>query len=160
MTDTISIEYLIPALRLKIGDVNSSSYRYLDEWLATSLIVAIRGLQRYWASKYLITDGGEAYRNTDYTDFEFEEVDGIIQQKDEEIILIKAALIILEGSLENSAWSIGSWKDAEISYSNIKAGDLREDTVKRLKTELDSLIKSPMRRLTLGSRQSILEEIG
>lgn len=159
MAETVSIEYLIPMLRLRIGDMDSSSYRYLDEWLVTALIASVRGLQRYWYSKYIITEGGEVYRNTEYTDFEFEESDGVIQQKDEEIIVIKAALIVLEGSLENSAWSIGSWKDIEISYSNIKSGDLRGDTIRRLKEELDSLIKSPMKRLTRGGRQSILQEV-
>lgn len=156
---TVSVEYLLPMLRVRIGDLNSESYRYMDEWLLVSLIASIRGLERYWGSKYFVTDGGEVTRNASYTQFEFSEDSGVIQTKDEEIIVIKAALIILEGSLENSAWAIGSWKDAEISYSNIQAGNLRGDTIKRLREELASLIKSPMKRLTRGSRQSLLEEV-
>ena len=153
------IAYLIPFLRLKLGDINPLAYRYLDEWLKTSLIAAVRSLERYWGSKYIIADDGVITRNETYTQFEFEESDGIIQKKDEYIIVIKAALVVLEGSLENSAWSIGSWRDAEISYSNIQAGNIRGDTLKNLKAELDSLIKSPMKRLTRGYRATIIEEV-
>jgi hypothetical protein len=156
---TESVEYLIPTLRLKIGDINSATYRYMDEWLVVALIASVRSLERYWGSKYIITEGGAITRNTGYTNFEFEESEGVIQRKDEHIIVTKAALIILEGSLENSAWAIGSWKDAEISVSNIEAGKLRTETLRNLRTELDSLIKSPMKRLTKGSRATILEEV-
>jgi len=154
-----SIDYLIPTLRIRIGDIDSSKYRYLDEWLMIALIAAVRGLERYWGSKYKITEGGAITRNASYTNFEFAESEGLVQKKDEDIIVIKAALVVLEGSLENSAWNIGSWKDAEISYSNIQSGNLRGDTIKNLKAELDSLIKSPSKRLTRGGRQSILEEV-
>lgn len=153
------VEYLIPFLRLKLGDINPLTYRYLDEWLKISLITSVRSLERYWGSKYIVEDSGIVSRNASYTQFEFEEADGIIQKKDENIIVIKAALIILEGSLENSAWSAGSWRDAEISYSNIEGGRLRTETLRNLKAELDSLIKSPMKRLTRGYRATIIEEV-
>jgi hypothetical protein len=152
-----SIDYLIPTLRIEIGDIDSSTYRYLDEWLMIALIAATRGLERYWDSKYIITDGGAISRNIDYEYFTFEEEDSIIQRMDERIIIVKAALIILNGSLENSAWNLGSWRDAEISYSNIASGSLRGDTIRRLQHELDDLIKAPMKRLTISSRMSILE---
>lgn len=158
MTDT-TMDYLLPTLRLKIGDIDSTHYRYLDEWLDISLVAAIKGLQRYWDSKYLVSDTGLVSRNPEYQKFEFDETSGVIQNKDEEIIVIKAAIIILEGSLENSAWSIGSWKDAEISYSNIQQGNIRSSTVTNLRSQLDALIKSPMKRLTRGGRRSILEEV-
>ena len=79
--------------------------------------------------------------------------------KDENIIVIKAALLVLEGSLENSAWSVGSWRDAEIAYSNIESGRMRTESLRNLKAELDSLIKAPMKRLSKGSRASFLEEV-
>ena len=153
-----SIEYLLPTLRLRIGDIDNTAYRYLDEWLIIGMVAAVRSLERYWGSKYKITEGGSITRNELYLDFEFEESEGLIQKKDEDIIIIKAALMILEGSLENSAWDVGSWKDAEIAYSNISSGKLREGILRNLKTELDSLIKSPSKRLTRGSRSSILSK--
>jgi hypothetical protein len=155
----VGVEYLIPYLRLKIGDVNPLTYRYLDEWLKLSLILSVKKLYRYWESKYLITDEGIVSRNENYSHFEFNDNYGVIQQKDEDIIITMAAIVVLEGSLENSAWSMGSWRDAEISYSNIEQGRLRTETLRNLKAELDSMIKSPMKRLTKGSRASILEEV-
>lgn len=154
----VSVDQLLSQLRLRLGDINEDSYRYMDEWLLLSLVMAIRSLERYWGSKYKVTDGGTVSRNEDYANFEFEESSGVIQTKDEEIIIIKAALIVLEGSLENSAWDIGSWRDAEISVSSIKSGDLRSETIRKLQAELDSLIKSPSKRLTRGYRATILEE--
>jgi hypothetical protein len=151
-----SVEYLLPTLRLRIGDIDETSYRYLDEWLLVSLIMALRSLERYWGSKYIVTEGGYVTRNDEYLNFEFEESEGVIQRKDEDIIVIKAALIVLEGSLENSAWSIGSWRDAEIAVSNIESGRLRTETLRALKAELDSLIKAPTKRLGNGSRRGIL----
>ena len=153
-----SVEYLLPTLRLRIGDIDNTAYRYLDEWLVIGLVAAVRSLERYWGSKYKITEGGTITRNELYLDFEFEESEGLVQKKDEDIIIIKAALMVLEGSLENSAWDAGSWKDAEIAYSNISSGKLREGILNNLKTELDSLIKSPSKRLTKGSRSSILSK--
>lgn len=156
---SVSVDYLIPRLRLRIGDIDSSSYRYLDEWLIISLVSSIRGLERYWGSKYIITEGGYVSRNANYLDFEFPESSGVIQKKDEEIIIIKAALIILEGSLENSAWNLGSWRDSEIYYSNTESARARGNTISKLQAELDSLIKPPIKRLVIGHRATILEEV-
>lgn len=152
-----SIEYLLPMLRLRIGDINPASYRYMDEWLVLSLIASVRSLERYWDSKYHITDGGVITRDEDYEYFTFEEEDGIVQTMDEIIIVLKASLIVLQGTLENNAWDLGSWRDAEISYSNIASGNVRSDTLKRLQSELDAYLKSPMKRLVGSYRETILE---
>lgn len=156
---TTDLDYLLPYLRLKIGDTDSTAYKYLDEWLQTALILAVKSLSRYWGSKYFVTDAGVVTRNADYEQFEFEESDGLIQSKDEDIIIIKAAIIILGGSLENSAWNLGSWRDAEIYYSNTESGRIRKDSVDRLQAELDSMIKAPMKRLTKGYRETLIEEV-
>jgi len=156
---TQNVDYLLPYLRLKIGDINPDSYRYLDEWLKTSLILSIRSLARRWESKYSVTDSGIVSRNTTYTDWEFTEASGTIQDKDENPILLQAALIILEGSLENSAWDIGSWRDAEISVSNIQQGVLRDQTIKNLQTELDSILRPPSKRLVVSARRTFIPEV-
>ena len=148
---------LIPTLRLRIGDTDPATYKYLDSWLLIALVASVRSLERYWDSKYTTDDSGIVTRNPDYDYFEFEDTDGIIQSKDEIIIVLKAALIVLEGSLENHAWDLGSWRDAEISYSNIAGGSTRESTIKRIQDELDLYIKSPSRRLTKSHRMRILE---
>jgi len=154
---SVAVDTLITDLRLRIGDIDSANYRYLDDWLYIALIAAVKNLERYWGSKYIVDSDGYVTRNSEYANFEFEESDGVIQRKDENIIIIMAALFVLEGSLESSAWSIGSWRDAEVAYSNIEAGKLRTATLRNLKEELNSLIKPPSKRLSSGSRRSILE---
>jgi hypothetical protein len=143
---TVVIDYLIPAVRLRIGDYTPATYRYTDEWIVQALILAVKGSQRFWNSRYTITDKGVASRSTYYT-FENAESVGVIEDKDEPIIILLACIYILEGSLENNTWNIGSWKDAEISVSNIEGGRLKDTNVKRLLDELYSYIKPPSKRL-------------
>jgi hypothetical protein len=152
-----SVEYLLPMLRLRIGDINPASYRYMDDWLVLSLIASVRSLERYWDNKYHVTDGGVVSRDENYEYFTSEEADGVVQAMDEIIIVLKASLIVLEGSLENNAWNLGSWRDAEISYSNIASGNIRGDTIRKLQSELDAYLKSPMKRLTESYRMTILD---
>ena len=142
----VAIDYLIPYVRAEIGDLDSTSYRYVDDWILTSLILATKKAQRYWRNKYYITDAGYVTRN-DTVVFDTLESDGVIEDRDEPILVLLAAIIILEGGLESSAWNIVSWRDAEISYNNNEGGRIRNDNLNRLKTELNDLIKSPTKRL-------------
>ena len=64
----------------------------------------------------------------------------IIYQEDERAIIVRAAIIILEGSLENSAWSTVSWRDNEISFSNLESGRMKSANLRRLWEELLSLL--------------------
>ena len=48
----INMEYLLPSLRLHLGDTNSDSYRYLDAWLRRALVNAVISLQGWWNSQY------------------------------------------------------------------------------------------------------------
>ncbi len=151
----INIDYLIDQVRLEVGDLDPSKYRYLDEWITLSLIVAVRTLSRRWESKYKITNDGEIRRNVNTTTFEFTEAEeGVVQQKDERLIVVQAALIMLEGSLESSAWNIGSWRDAELSVSNIESGKLRSDHISSLHHELDSILKPAGKRLMKSKKNS------
>ncbi len=150
-----TLDYLITYLRLRIGDTNSTAYRYLDEWLLKALQLAVQSLQRFWNYKYLIDDNFDVARNPNYTNFLFPEEDGVIEKGDENIIILMAAIYTLEGSLENSAWTFGSWKDFEVSYSNIEGGKQRSETVKRLWDELNSIIKPPSKRLATGKKGSL-----
>lgn len=149
---SVNVDYLIEPLRLRIGDLNPAAYRYLDEWLITALIASVRSLARRWNSKYFISDYGAVERNTDFADFEFDESYGVIQEKDEQIIVINAAIIILQGSLENQSWNLGSWRDSEISYSNIETSRAKKDILDRLTNELDSYLRPPKNRLVGTSK--------
>jgi hypothetical protein len=138
-------DYLIDALRLHLGDTNPASYRYLDEWLRTALMYSIKTLQRWWNYKYLIDSNYDIYRNPNIS-FLFPEPP-IIQTVDERPIVLMASIIIKQGALENSSWATGSWKDYEISYSNIESGKMKEFSLKSDWDELTSLIKQPSKRL-------------
>jgi hypothetical protein len=142
----IPIDYLLPYVRMRVGDTNPTSYRYEDQWLISSLIFAVKLSARYWNNKYTITDKGYVTRNSQTT-FSIPEDYGTIEDRDEPVIVLLATIVILEGSLENSAWSVASWKDAEISFTNLEGGRIRNDTVRRLHDELNSLVTSPSKKL-------------
>lgn len=146
-------DHLIGDLRLQLGDIDSTSYRYAEEWLRTAISSSIKTLQLWWKSKYLIDTDYQIYRNTSCF---FSQADPpVIEQKDERIMVLMASIIIKGGSLESNAWNIGSWKDAEISYSNIQGSKAHEDSIKRDWTELLSLIKPPTKRLAKSVKASL-----
>ncbi len=153
ITTVTNLDYLIDGLRLKIGDTEPTTYRYTDDWLRTTLVLAVKNLQRYWRFKYLIDVDNNAYRNPLYV-FDVPEPP-IIQNSDEYLITLMAAIIILEGSLENSAWDAVSWKDNEISFSNLERFRTKNSMLDRMVQELNSLILPPTKRLARPSKQSL-----
>lgn len=144
-----TLDYLLPDLRFQIGDTDDNAYRYLDEWLLVALAMAVKKFSRYYnPPKYLIDITGTVTRNTDSTRFTTDETaDNTIETYDEPILVLLAAIGTLEGSLENSAWNLSSWRDNEISFNNNESGRARDNIVTRLRAELDSLILSPTKRL-------------
>lgn len=146
---------LLPNLRLRIGDINPSSYRYTDEWLEISLRASVETLGRWWNYKYLLDENGDVYRNPNGHFIFDENIYGIIEPSDKQAIILMAAYIILEGSLENSAWDFQSWKDNEISYSNLESSRARNQTLSRLWEELTSTLKVPQKRLARALKGSL-----
>ncbi len=138
-----NIDYLIPYLRLKLGDLNAT--RYETAWLRTALLLAVRVSQRYLNNKYLIDDQNNVYRNPSYPYFTQEY--GIIEARDEPVIVLLAAIIVLEGSLENSAWDAVSWRDNEVAFSNLEQFRTRGEVLNKLVDELNSLLLPPVKRL-------------
>ena len=149
---SVDVDYLIPYVRVKIGDLDSANYRYLDVWLETSLVLSVKNLQRFWRDKYLIDTNNMVTRNPSYNYYIFDESTGIIEAPDEYIIVLMTSLIILGGSLENSAWDAVSWRDNELSFSNLEGSRTRNSMLDRMLTELNSLITSPMKRLAQSLR--------
>jgi hypothetical protein len=157
ITTVSNLDYLIPVLRLKLGDTTPATYRYLDAWLSVSLIAAIKSLSRWWNFRYLVDASNVITRNAD-NDFTIDESFGLIQKSDEWPIVLMAAILIKDGSLQNSAWDIGSWRDAEISYSNIQSGVLKDASIKRDWEELMYYVMPPTKHLVTGSRAYIATE--
>lgn len=127
------LNYLIPRLRLKLGDLTPSSYKYLDEWLHAALIASVDALQRWWADKYQIDSDDRVYPN--------------IERRDIQPIILMASIILKSGSLENFSWNVGSWRDAEISYSNIEGGSRKSESLQRDWDELMQLLPPPSKKL-------------
>jgi hypothetical protein len=152
-----TLDYLLPEVRVLIGDLNSTSYRYLDEWLLLSLAVAVKRYQRYYTPpKYVIDNDGNVSRNVRSTRFTTDESEeGTIEKLDEPILALIAAIVTLEGGLENSAWNIVSWKDSEVSFNNNESGRMKDNNLSRLKNDLSELIKSPTKRLAGSTKSSL-----
>jgi hypothetical protein len=150
-TDDLS-SYL-PYLRLSIGDITEGSYRYTDEWLTLAMVAAVQALSSWWYKRYLLDTNNEVYRNPSIQ-FEFSEPP-VIQIGDERPIILMAGIIVLEGSLENSAWDLGSWKDTEVSFSNIESGRVRDKRLVRMYDELHSILLPPNKKLAWAIKGSL-----
>jgi hypothetical protein len=155
----IGIEYLTPMLRLKMGDTNPASYRYADDWMKTALITAVRFLERWWNSRYTISDMGVVERSP-YALYQTPVSTRVIETADEYIIVLAASFLTLQGALENSAWDTVSWKDAEISYTNLESGRIRDKNVDRLWTELEAYLIPPSKRLARAQKGTLPGFVG
>lgn len=148
-----NLDYLIDGLRLILGDTDSTSYRYADNWLRTSLVMSVKFLMRWWNYKYLVDSDNNISRNPHNT-FLFASPP-VLEYGDETAIQLMAAILIAEGSLEESAWNVGSWKDAEIAYSNIEGARQRDSRVKGWYDRLTEIITPPGKRLAQPIKGSL-----
>ena len=146
-----SLDYLIPALRLHLGDITPATYRYLDEWLIIALLSSVKALQRWWGLRYTVNDTThEVSRGTIYSFAETEPE--LIQDLDERPVILMASILIKSGSLESNSWNVGSWKDAEIAVSNIEGNRAKEFGIKMDWDELKGYILPPTKRLSPALR--------
>lgn len=133
-----NLDYLLPFLRQRIGDITVGDYRYTDDWLKTALVAGVWALEKRWSRKYLMDSNNNIMRNT--AEWTYQDASPpILQHQDVNSVLLQAAIIVLEGSLESYAWHLGTWRDAEISYSNIAAGKTRDKNLDRFIAELDEI---------------------
>lgn len=147
ITVTTDLDYLIPELRARIGDTDETAYRYLDEWLRVSLVSALKSMQRWWRIRYVIDETTYVVSRYEGSTFLFDEPP-VIQQQDETPILIMASILTKSGVLQNTSWTVGSWRDAEIAVSNIEGGRLKDSSLARDWAELEMYILPPTKRLT------------
>jgi hypothetical protein len=148
-----NLDYIIEDLRLHLGDIDSSSYRYVDAWLRTSIVASVKALMQWWNYKYLINDSYNVERNSNHT-YLFTSPP-LVERGDERAIVLMAAIIIKMGSLENASWSLGRWRDAEISYSNIEGSRAKQESIKRDLEELEGLLSPPNKRLAQTIKGSL-----
>ena len=154
------LEYLVPRVRLIVGDLEGQ--RYTDEQIQLALISSFIGLQAWWDYKYkykLLTSGSNYYTITgfiiDRVIGEIYYTDDGLDSKDEHAVVIYAAIILLSGYLENNAWNLGAWKDHEISVSNVEGGRALREKLNKLYEELYSLYKPPSKQFGRSKSQGM-----
>lgn len=140
------LQQFIPRLRLRLGDLNPASYKYLDDWLHASLIASVDALQRWWDDKYTIDENNRITPD--------------LLRRDIQPIILMASIIVKSGSLENFSWSVGSWRDAEISFSNIEGSRGKSDSLQRDWDELNKLLTSPNKKLTFSHKGHLPGYVG
>lgn len=143
------LDYLIPDLRLHLGDT-VEPYTYAESVLRHALVNACKTLMKKWRNRYIIDSSYVVSRNTTVV-FEISSPP-VIQYSDERAFILQASIIIKSGNLTNSANNYGSWKDDEISYSNIAAASTARGSLETDMMELDEWLR---RRLFGTSKQSL-----
>ncbi len=153
----INLDYLIPTLRQQLGDTDPASYRYVDGWLRSALVTAVKSMQRWWKDKYLVDSTTyDVYRNTAIV-YEYDEPP-LIQDKDERPLILMASILVKSGQLERNSWSVGSWKDAEIAVSTIAGGDAKKFSYSMDWEELKMYILPPTKKLFMPTRNLMPDE--
>jgi hypothetical protein len=152
---TYDLTNLIPMVRLKIGDTDPDSYRYTDEWIELSMKAGVQSLGLWMNYKYLLDENDDVIRNPNKS-YNFDVATyGVIEPGDNILIVLMASYILLEGSFENSAWDLVSWKDAEISYSNLQSGKHRNDNLNRMWAEIEAYLLPPTKKLAFSKKSHL-----
>lgn len=152
-----NLDYLLDDLRLHMYDIDSSSYRYEDSWLLTSLVAAVKALMSWWNNKYVIDTSNNVARNSTWDDDDYEfDSPPIVQINDERPIILMAAIIIKGGTLENNAWDYGSWRDDEIYFSNTEGGKQKNISLKRDVEELLTYVTPPTKKLAQTFKRNLV----
>lgn len=142
------LEELLPELRLYLHD-SIEPYKFSDELLLQCLVSAIRLLGRRWNYRYIFEED-VLVRNPKIR-FKFPEPP-LIMLGDDAIIIVQAAIILKSAVIYDVTWDIVSWRDDEISYSNIQSAKSRDDSLRRDLDLLETLLKA---RLTGGIVQPL-----
>lgn len=166
-----NLDYLIPRLRLRYGDLTGDTYS--DTIMRTALVYGVQDLQRRWVSKYQTYDAsilvdpqpsntpvGYVYASTanGYAYIPSGLATGsvfrnpfvtfaqysppIIQSEDEEAIVLAAKLLLRRTQLSSSATGFVSWKTEDIAYSNLGSERSLTKILEADQKELDDYFRS------------------
>jgi len=146
---TTTLVYLRSDLRFHLGDI-SVPQKFTDAHLLQGLIMGCKTLMKKWRNRYTINSSDMVSRNTIQR---FDEVEPpVIERADERAFILQAAIIIKSAEMKDTAWDIGSWRDDEISVSNIAGGKIFRDSLNDDIAELELWLR---RRLFGSDRQSL-----
>ena len=158
LTSTTDLDYLLPALRMHMWDT-TEPYTYSDDMLKRALLIGVKSLMARWNSRYIPsynagTDNWDVSRNPD--DSFRHTSPPVIMYMDERPIVLAAAVAINSGLIYQVAGNAVSWKDEEVSYSNITGAKLTEASVMRDIDELSKLVPDRRKRLATPTKGELI----
>ena len=166
MVTSTNLSYLTPAVRVYIGDLDSTAYS--DVVIYTALVSAVKFLQQKWGNRYLIYTSGmlvngttvntpdgtctldsvpnenNAFRNCAVT---FTSVaPPIIDQTDETPIILATSILLRRVKITSNVNTFSSWSTPDLSFSNISNGKLLLDMLRADEAFLDAYFKKKLGR--------------
>lgn len=169
--NTTNIDYLIPDVRLRLGDLDKTSFT--DIVVRTALIMGVKFLQSKWHRRYLVytstmliipqpsdVPAGYVYVNlpegANYIPSGLNSYDvfrnpfvtftdtssSVIVQEDEYPVTIAGLLFLRESILSGTQQTFVNWTDGEYSYSNVASSKVMADLSKSALDELNAFFKS------------------
>ena len=153
ITSTTNLDYLIDPLRVHLGDF-TVPYTYTDNELRTRIVYAVKTLMNRWNNKYLINNTtNNVSRNGNWKYLLASPP--IIQHNDERPIILQASIDLKQARLSTNAATGGSWKDDEVSYSNVAGLEsMKADLMKEVE-ELDGILGKARERLAQPKKHSL-----
>ena len=144
------LDFLIPELRVMLNDITPVP-TYQDNYLRAVLVHALKSLGRRWNNRYLINTQYVVSRNDTVVSYTID-APPIIEQDDQYVICLASVIMVKKAQIYDSSWDVASWKDDEISYSNIQAAKERDSSLLRDIAELEQLLN---KRLYSGKVTSL-----
>lgn len=152
------LDYLVGDLRLHLGDTGTTQL-YSDGQLKKALVAGFKSLYIRWQGRYTIDDTYHVSRTDNYT---FQDgAPPIIMIQDERPIVLAAAIILRSsqlqqvGIVQGSSSFVGSWRDDEISFSNIQGGSIMQSTLQKDVDELNEILPPRTGKLAHSKKQSL-----
>jgi len=171
ITTITNIDYLIPDVRLRVGDLDGTVFS--DTVVRTALINGVKFLQSKWHSRYQVYASGmrvepqpsdvpagyvyvglsEGY-NYIPSGLSINDVfrnpfitftdtsSAVIVQEDEYPITLAALLFLQQSTLSAAQSAFVNWSDGEYSYSNVASSKIMSDLSTGVWAELNAYFKS------------------
>lgn len=171
ITSPNNVEYLIPDVRLRIGDLDGT--RYSNTIVRSAIVGGIKYLQARWVNRYMVyTDetlvspqpadvpANYIYATTPVGNYlipsglvpgdiyrnptaTFADTSAaVIAQIDETPIIAAAVMVLSRTQLASSAASFVNWSDGEYSYSNVSSSNILAKLYADSLSELNAYFKT------------------
>ena len=151
-----NISYLIPPLRLHIGDVNGDTFS--DTILLTALVNGVKMIASRWSNKYQIYASGIDTACIGYTPnvndvyrgctFAFTTIPPpIVEQQDEIAIVLAASILARRSVITSSVTVFNNWSTPDLSFSNVQASKTIMDLLQTDQNMLDAFFKGKLGKM-------------